>query len=65
TGGQPGDRVRVKVRIDRSTGKVVSAKAQMLRGNATVAPCVENAALQTKFGSRGEGIQVATRRLTL
>lgn len=62
-GAKRGDTVRVTLRIDRSTGTVVSATAE---GPTTAAEdCVVRTVKQARFPSVGKGIQTVHRTLRL
>lgn len=58
--------MKVTVRIDRATGKVLSVDAKKVPDGASgVESCVESAVRSAEFPADGEGVQTHSRMLTL
>jgi hypothetical protein len=66
TGGHPGDRVRVVLRIDRATGRVRSVEASDAHRRSSVESCVREALRKAEFPrAGGRGTQTIKRTLVL
>jgi serine/threonine protein kinase len=65
TGGRPGERVRVVVVVDRSTGRVLRVAPSDPRNRSAVESCVLDAMHELELPSGGRGTQTIRRMLTL
>lgn len=65
TGGKKGDKVRVKVQVDRGSGKVLDVTAKSVRGASGVEACVAQALRKANFPTAGSGRQTFSRTIKL